>query len=60
MEYKLVQSAGSAHELESSVNEYLKQGWQLYGSLAITTAISQKDADSGSAIVYYCQTLTRE
>ena len=52
MEYKLVQSVGSPHELEGLVNEELNNGWQLYGDLQVTAITSQRDGESILAALY--------
>ena len=60
MEYKLLQSAASPHELESLVNEHLSQGWQLYGDLQVTAISTQRDAEHpGALAALYCQTVTK-
>ncbi len=58
MEYKLIQSVASPHEMEALVNEQLKDGWQLYGNLQVASVSSQREGEN-VLVALYCQPLTK-
>jgi hypothetical protein len=56
MEYTIVEGSKVA-EVIATINEYLKEGWDLHGSLAVTGVVNTKE---GSTDYLYAQAMTKK
>jgi hypothetical protein len=56
MEYTIVEGF-KVTEVIAAINGYLKEGWDLHGSLAVTCVVNSKD---GATDYLYAQAMTKK